>query len=265
MSKMNNAPIYYALSQVQYNPIAAMSKYADDIQDILRHQGYTLFEQQHVNRLEFSVGPGQPQENPEIKQTTNWLISRADKGSGFILGPSSLTYHTTHYEANTEFIPAIIQGIRAVNEVVGLEHISRIGLRYLDAVIPSPGKMVDDYLVGGLQGVQLEAKRRYSMSESVFDTELNATINQGTLISRIYRLTSQLGYPPDLSPQGLQPMQRFMITNAISHAVIDTDHFVEGRLSVDLNQVSELFSLLHAGIRQVFEATTTDFAKAEWS
>jgi uncharacterized protein (TIGR04255 family) len=36
--KMSNAPVYYALAQVQFNPVAAMAKYVDDIQDILRRK-----------------------------------------------------------------------------------------------------------------------------------------------------------------------------------------------------------------------------------
>lgn len=30
---MSNAPVYYALAQAQFNPVAAMSKYVDQIQD----------------------------------------------------------------------------------------------------------------------------------------------------------------------------------------------------------------------------------------
>ncbi len=36
---MSNAPVYYALAQVQFNPVAAMAKYVDDVQDHLRQLG----------------------------------------------------------------------------------------------------------------------------------------------------------------------------------------------------------------------------------
>ncbi len=48
---MSNAPVYYALAQAHFNPVAAMSKYVDQIQDRLRREGYPLFEPQQVTHL----------------------------------------------------------------------------------------------------------------------------------------------------------------------------------------------------------------------
>jgi len=36
---MTKAPVYYALAQAQFNPVTAMAKYVDEIQDILRREG----------------------------------------------------------------------------------------------------------------------------------------------------------------------------------------------------------------------------------
>src|SRR5574344_2105505 len=133
---MTKAPVYYALAQAQFNPVAAMAKYVDEIQDILRREGYTLFEPQEITQLQFVGAAGQAPTNPELMKVTNWLISRADRTAGFILGASSLAYHTTHYETRHEFLPELAQGLQAVHKVVFLDHIARLGLRYLDAVIP---------------------------------------------------------------------------------------------------------------------------------
>ena len=38
--KMSNAPVYYALAQAQFNPVAAMAKYVYEVQDLLRRDGY---------------------------------------------------------------------------------------------------------------------------------------------------------------------------------------------------------------------------------
>lgn len=37
---LSNAPVYYALVQAHFNPIATMSNYTDRIPDVLRRQGY---------------------------------------------------------------------------------------------------------------------------------------------------------------------------------------------------------------------------------
>lgn len=111
---MTNAPVYYALAQAQFNPVAAMAKYVHEIQDILRREGYTLFEPQEIMQLQFVGAVGQAPTNPELMKVTNWLISKADRTAGFILGSSSLTYHTTHYETQNEFLPELVQGLQAV-------------------------------------------------------------------------------------------------------------------------------------------------------
>ena len=49
--RMSNAPVYYALAQAQFNPIAAMVDYADRVQDRLRREGYPLYDRQKATRL----------------------------------------------------------------------------------------------------------------------------------------------------------------------------------------------------------------------
>ncbi|XSG86662.1 MAG: TIGR04255 family protein [Methylohalobius sp. ZOD2] len=139
---MSNAPVYYALVQVKFNPVAAMAKYVDEIQDHLRREGYTLFEPQQVTHLQFRSAPaGQAPNEPQVGHTTSWLITKGDRTAGFILNASSLTFHTTHYETHNEFIPELLLGLKAVHDVVNLEHLDRLGLRYLDAVLPKSGEI----------------------------------------------------------------------------------------------------------------------------
>ena len=42
--KMSNAPVYYALAQVRFNPLAALEQYIPAIQDSLRREGFPDFE-----------------------------------------------------------------------------------------------------------------------------------------------------------------------------------------------------------------------------
>jgi uncharacterized protein (TIGR04255 family) len=263
--KMSNAPVYYALAQAQFNPVAAMTKYVDKVQDLLRRDGYTLFEPQQVTHLQFTAAPGQATTEPQVAHTCSWLITKGDRSSGFILSAASITFHTTHYETSNEFIPELLRGLKAVHEVVGLEHVSRLGLRYLDAVLPQPDETTDRYLANELHGVRFGAERRYALNESVFETESAPLLPKGTLVARVHRMASPLGYPPDIVPSGLIAMPKFEIKDTRHHAVIDTDHFVEGRMPLDFEKIGEQLSALHATIKLVFDATVTDNARAVWA
>lgn len=262
--KMANAPVYYVLAQAKFNPIAAMGdKYVNDIQDQLRHVGYTLFAQQNFAQFRFG---NSSEASPQILQATQWLISKENRTSGFILTNSSLMYHTTHYETSEEFIPEFLRGLGIVHKVVKLDHLSRLGLRYLDAVLPPSNEVVSQYLVSGLHGIDFNADREYTLTESVFQTRSNPLLSRGKLVVRVLQLASSLlRYPPDLSPQGLVPMKRFEIKKPCSHALIDTDHFVEGRMPVDFDKIkAQLFSL-HAVNKEAFERTVTSHAKHVWA
>ena len=263
--KMSNAPVYYALAQAQFNPVAAMAKYVDEVQDLLRRDGYTLFEPQQVTHLQLTAAPGQAQTEPQVAHTTSWLLTKGDRSSGFILSAASITFHTTHYETSNEFIPELSRGLKAVHKVVRLEHISRLGLRYLDAVLPQPDETVDQYLVDGLLGVRFGATQRYALNESVFETESAPLLPRGTLVARVHRMTSPLSYPPDMVPSGLIAMPKFDIKDIRPHAVIDTDHFVEGQMPLDFEKIGKQLLALHSTIKLAFNATVTDHARAVWA
>lgn len=263
--RMSNAPVYYALAQAHFNPVAAMSKYVDQIQDRLRREGYPLFEPQQVTHL-VVPGPGQTQQaEPQITQMHQWLITRSDRTAGFILAPSAITYHTTHYDTHNEFIPELLRGLAAVHEAATLDHVSRLGLRYLDAVLPRASESVEQYLVSGLHGVEFNATQRYRLTESVFGTDTGPLVQSGTLVTRVHRMTAPLGLPPDMQPNGLMINPKFEVKEPRAHAVIDTDHFVEGRMPIDMDNLGKQLLSLHATIKSVFGATTTDHARDAWA
>lgn len=263
--RMSNAPVYYALAQARFNPISAMSKYVSDIQDRLRREGYPLFAVQQVNQLVVhATDEGAPAE-PQLSQSVSWLITRSDRTAGFILGTESISYHTTSYETHNEFIPELLRGLNAVHQTVGLEHVSRLGLRYLDAVLPGPSETVEQYLQSGLHGVEFTAERQYALAESVFTTDTAPLVPKGTLIARVYRTTSHLGFPPDMLPNGLSVPEKFTTKTPLSHAVIDTDHFAEGRMPVDADELQQQLISLHSAIKLVFGAIVTDHARNVWN
>ncbi|MDR1424605.1 MAG: TIGR04255 family protein [Azoarcus sp.] len=264
MSKwMSNAPVYYALAQARFNPVNMMSKYVDEIQDRLRGE-YPQFGKQQLTQLVIP-GHGQAQgASPQVEQTTSWLLTRSDGTAGFILAPWGITFHTIHYQTHEQFIPELLAGLKTVHDVVKLDHVSRLGLRYLDAVLPRNGETVEEYLVGGLHGIKFDATRRYTMTESMFTTEVKPLLSTGTLVTRVYRMNAPLGYPVDIAPNGLAVNPAFVVKEPLEHVVIDTDHFVEGQMPLDMNRLDEQLLSLHGIIKSVFVATTTDYARKAW-
>lgn len=59
-------------------------------------------------------------------------------------------------------------------------------------------------------------------------------------------------------------MAQFDIKTPLSHAVLDMDHFVEGSMPLDYSKLKDQLSSLHATIKLVLDATTTEHAKSVW-
>ncbi|MDR2032577.1 MAG: TIGR04255 family protein [Azoarcus sp.] len=103
------------------------------------------------------------------------------------------------------------------------------------------------------------------MAETVFITDTSPLVQKGTLIVRVYRMTAPLGFPPDMWPDGLVISKGFEIKEAREHAVIDTDHYVEGSMSLEMGELKAQLLSLHSTIKSVFNATTTDHARNAWA
>lgn len=263
--KMSNAPVYYALAQTTFNTIGAMSKYVNEVQDILRREGYTLFDHNQITQLEISPKQEKDDDVAKVGKSEYWLITQPDRTSGFVLSASRIVFHTTNYETHSTFIQELMLGLKAVHKAAELDHIRRVGLRYLNAILPRKGEAIDQYLDPGLHGVSFHSELRYALNESVFSTESGPLVKQGTLISRIYNIYSQLGFPPDLVIRNLALMPKFVTEAPLRHAVLDIDHFAEGRMPLDTNQLAEQLSNLHATIKIMFEKATTKHARSTWA
>ncbi|WP_221929287.1 TIGR04255 family protein [Tepidiphilus sp. J10] len=263
--RMHHAPVYYALAQAHFNPVAAMSKYVDQIQDRLRLEGYPLYEPQQITELIVPQPAQVHAAEPQVVHTVFWVIARSDRMAGFILTPSSITYHTTRYDTHERFIAELLRGLVAVHDAVTLDHVSRLGLRYLNAVLPRQGERVEQYLARGLHGIEFSAQPLYRLTESVFRTEPGSVIPTGTLVARVYSADAPLGFPPDIQPTGLVIDPKFRLQEHRTHAIIDMDHFAEGRLPIDRDGLHEQLLALHAAIKSVFYAIITDHARNVWA
>lgn len=261
MSKMSNAPVYYAMAQVHFAPIA-VENYVSLFHDAVRTK-FPFKRPKEIRRLEVTNSGA-----TLINDSTLWLLTANNEYSGLIVDDSTLTYHTTQYDRKSPFIEELMEALGYLHDIAKLGHISRLGMRYLDAIFPEASQSLNDYLVESVRGFsELQFERSQAMSESIFRTKCGPLVEEGTLVSRVYQLNGNLEFPPELSTAtvgNLKLLDQFEKQEAAHHAIIDTDHFVEGALPVDLNGTKEQLNSLHAGCSEVFKAVTTKFAEEYW-
>jgi uncharacterized protein (TIGR04255 family) len=265
--KMKNAPVYYVLAQARHNPVLQLDPYLPEIQDRMRKAGYPDHQATATLAVElnFSAGDGQPDAKRMVpKSVARHLFLSADRSKGFIFEQGALSLQTMEYDTFEPFLEEFMVGFGIVHDVIKLDYTERIGIRYLDAVLPAGGP--DDlrrYLIPGVLGLAGELPEGVQVGLSMSETHIPLTDVDANLVSRTIVRSGPLGFPIDLEPQGLAVPERFQKVHGL-HAIIDTDASQAKRHSIDLTDLRSRLDMLHTKIRMAFDATVTVDALDEW-
>ncbi|MYB33644.1 MAG: TIGR04255 family protein [Gammaproteobacteria bacterium] len=253
-----NPPLFYTLAQIKFNNIANMEAYIPQLQDKLRHIGYPDF--QIEKKVEVNIrdaGGSQPDVHP--RPFIRWHFLNIDRTEAYTLLPDAIAFHTAQYMRFQDFSRKVHDGISLANEIIKFAYIDRIGLRYLDAIVPANEDIIDAYLNPSLLGLSADnsLKLAHNYNETV------SQIDGGTLVSRVIITEHGLALSPDLLPMILTLPDR--INNPSGKmALIDTDYFVENRINFDLNSVKEQLSASHEKTKKIFESSVTEYAISVW-
>jgi uncharacterized protein (TIGR04255 family) len=206
------------------------------------------------------LNPGDAQ---PMQQTERYLFSNEDGTDLFILDPSGLTFQTTEYETFEVLMQTFLPRMENLTSTLSLSFSDRVGLRYLDAVIPTPGEAVESYLIPQVLGVRgkVRGEVQYSFTEALIN------VQQGKLVSRVVIQNGPVGFPPDLAMLGynFKLGERFAAHKEGHYGIIDTDGFNDTRGRVDTDTIREKIESLHKEVHAVFHSIITNHAKKMWS
>jgi uncharacterized protein (TIGR04255 family) len=265
-TKMNDAPVYLTVVQVQYNKLTSLDAYLKDVGEAMRQAGFVDYKMNFVQQVHIEIPiPGcesSPSQQTPRQQLTRHIFSDMEGVSGFVLLPNMLAYYTTAYETFDLFLDTFLQGLQAVHKAVGgLSFTEKLSLRYLDAVMPKSDDTIDSYLVPELQGLPVHMPQStflYSMAQA-----LRIQPGIGHFLCRSMMLNGSVSIPSELILEGLTLNRKFAEFSG-PHAVIDTDGSYAERESFDLEKIAIHLRGLHDGVNEVFHASVTDHARQVW-
>lgn len=260
--KLNNAPVYYTVAQVQFNPVLNLDAYIPAIQAKMRERHYPDYKPEVVQRLVLPFGGGEPGQvsAPTVTPQSRYQFGDISGNARFVLETNSLSFQTTDYGIFQTFSDTLLEGLSILHEALRLDFIERIGLRYLDAVQPAQEKeTLADYLVPEVLGLSHRdgVQHQQSVSETIVATPA------GQLISRVLIRNGQIGLPVELVQLAPKIAPRFTQLVGL-HATIDTDASVTQRDVFDLDKIRARLTDLHDEIDKCFKATVTKHALAIW-
>jgi uncharacterized protein (TIGR04255 family) len=261
--KLNNAPVYYTVAQVQFNPILDLDAYIPAIQAKMREKHFPDFKQDVVQRLVLPFGTVEPGQlaAPTVTPQSRYQFGDIPGSARFVLETNALSFQTTGYETFEAFSETLLAGLSVVHDALRLDFIERIGLRYLDAVQPSGEReSLRDFLVPEVLGLSMRegVQHQHSVSETVVATPA------GQLVSRVLIRHGQVGLPLELTALAPKIDPRFTQW-AGQHAIIDTDASTTQREAFDLSNVEAQLTALHDEIDKCFKAIVTKHALVVWA
>lgn len=261
--KLRDAPVYFTIAQVKFNPILSLKDYMPAIQEKMRKAGFPDFKHIMTVAFNFQLTPNAPLQEgaPTPVRVDHFVFSNMESTRGFILQNNSLSFQSTDYGTYAVLTNDFLNGLEIVSQTIDISYSERIGIRYLDAVIPREGDEISKYIIPEVMGV---AARLEGASVVQSFSETVAKIRDvGKIIARTIIRIGPIGFPPDLKPDELKLKKKFENINKL-HAIIDTDGSFEGRESFQLDTVKNHLNDLHVEISKAFRKTTTDYARSIW-
>jgi uncharacterized protein (TIGR04255 family) len=261
--QMKNAPVYFTIAQVRFNPVLSLSTFIPAIQESFRKRRYPDFKKAVAFTFNFALPAVAESEAPipPPRPLERYIFSDTDNTENFLLDESSLSFQATKYETFEKFSAQLLESLDFVHQSVGgLSYIDRIGVRYLDAVRPREGEKLDQYLIPEVTGLygKLSGQIHHAFSETL------VTDNDGSLVSRAVIQEGQIGLPPDLLMNGLKIAKPFSEYHNL-HAVLDTDAFYPERSSFDLGEIRRRLAILHGKTSVAFYSSVTPYALSTWA
>jgi uncharacterized protein (TIGR04255 family) len=258
--KMSNAPVYFTVAQVRFNPILDLEAYLPAIQGKLRAAHFPDFKRESIHRLvlPFSAADGGQVPAPSFQPHARCIFGNIEGTSSLVLEHNSLALQTTAYDTFETFSESFLLGLSIVHEILSLDFSERLGLRYLDAVLPKEGESLTDYLVPEVLGL---SQRLAGMTHSFTETVVSSAVGQ--LTARVVIQDGELGLPQELMPLAPKLASRFTQHSGV-HAIIDTDAYQQQRQPLNLDELGNALVAQHDAILEAFRATVTDYAIKAW-
>jgi len=260
LGTLPDAPLIYVLAQVVFTRVPKMASFWEDFHhSVFEHYPGSLVEE--IQRIQFGGSP-----DGSTSNVTRWHMLNRDKTEGIILGADSIVFHATSYESSLVFFQKLERVLKALKNILPVNvSVSRLGLRYIDLILPTSSLSADNQVSGKLGSIPLdEANCKFEKLEEV---TTYSTSEGGSLVVRHRQSLKQDILPADLFPNNLRlahRLERPVSTDDTATGLLDYDHYVPMEIEFMPDAIIEKFRSIHKTNSHAFALTTTPEAKELW-
>jgi uncharacterized protein (TIGR04255 family) len=262
LGKWPNAPLALVLAQVRFDPevdteymvVAARLKAA-------LGERFPAMKTVRQVTLVFGNAPVPAGESKGNEGEVGRDLRSDDNRSALRVQDGGMTYTTSLYKDSPHFLAEWRSMLDCLCAAGGVK-VQRLGLRYVDFIIPATGKAPEDYF-----------KDSFTRASNVFGETAQAAFmsyeypkgNDGAMRVQFGRGFAPPSLPPDLDGSvELPPALTGKYTQGPS-AVLDIDRWRADSRRLQAGEIADEFQRLRNDISMAFSRIITSEAKAEWS
>lgn len=258
LGQWSDAPLALVLAQIRFESFMDLETVAGPFRERIEKL-YPRVQPIHRIALSIQAAAGAPQETPSI-QVGGYRFFNAENTKSVTLETGALTYAVTsyvQYEAHFESEwRELIAAVAAAKELF----VTRLGLRYVDFILPGKGASPDDYVVEPFGRAPAVADGNSITAFSL----LEYAMPMGGMRIQYGRGVGGPQLPPDL--QGMQLAQSPVMAKEVhgASALLDTDRWMESPASLPVDGIMTRFATMHVDMSAAFRRIITPRALAEW-
>lgn len=263
--QMKNAPVYFVIGQVRFNPSPVpIREHITEIQEGFRKLGFSDYRQQKLQQINLVLHEDKPTHNPgEVIDL--YEFANPERTALFNLDRSQISFQTVAYKSFEDFLAVFMRAFDLLTQNVELDFIERVGLRFLDAVMPRKEEDLMTYLhpqLLGLSALANELEPDFSLSEALMHR------GNDTILARVTILKGKVDFPQDLANVPMEIGERFRGHGGL-FAILDNDAFHDQRQIIRpqdsaTQTIAATFRRLRSLIGMVFDKSVTPEAMRVW-
>jgi uncharacterized protein (TIGR04255 family) len=256
-----NAPLALVLAQVKFSPTPDT---APDLvlERIKQAAGARFSSSQKLHQISLLFGPvGKADAQPQQQISDNGYDLRTpENDEAFIVNPDAFTFMTAAYVDSTHFAErwkSFMDALFNGNEL----QVIRLGLRYVDFIIPSNGHAPEDYFHELGKSPSVLGKQS-KITTALFEY---ARDDGGGLRVQYFRGEGEPGLPPDLQGGVTIPAHRSRHHAGDASGVLDMDRWCPSDKLMSSQMAANALLALRQEIAQGFRSIMTELAHQEWT
>lgn len=259
LGRWPNAPLALVLAQVRFEPTTENSPQLL-AERIKQRTGSSYPHSIPLQQISFFVGQGNQPSIPHMPETAGIDLRNSAYVEAIRLQLGALTFTTSDYQHSADFA---VQWRSLMDALCGTSELRvlRLGMRYVDFIIPSAGHVPEDYFLDGLGRSPAALGEQSPIAFNLYDY---ARPDGGQLRVQFGRGFGPPGLPPDLQDTVLPPVRLSTKSDSSLSAVLDMDRWRPCNEDMSAETITNAIEDLRLDIASSFKSIMSQLAFSEW-